>query len=121
MDTIEKNGTTYVLVPREAWQKIASGEIVMPELPEADAAGNRPALEFMRVVIARGIIRDRLAKGWSQAELARQSGVRVEIVNRIEKARVTADETTLKRLDKALKAARKKAGQRTPSGANTTR
>ena len=103
METLEKNGTVYVLVPRDAWQRIASSDVVMPELPPKDKDGNRPAIEAIRVIIARGIIRDRLAVGWTQAELSRRSGVRKEVLNRIEKARVTADESTLLRLDKAIK------------------
>jgi ribosome-binding protein aMBF1 (putative translation factor) len=102
MQTIEKNGTVFVLVPQEAWQKIASGDLPMPELPPADVNGDRPALEAVRVMIARGIIRDRMAIGWSQAELARRSGVRVETLNRIERAKVTPDEATIKKIDKAL-------------------
>jgi ribosome-binding protein aMBF1 (putative translation factor) len=103
METIEKNGTTYVLVPQDAWNKIASGEMEMPAMPAADAQGRMPALEAVRVVIARGIIRDRLALGWSQAELARHAGLNVETLNRIEKARVTPDERTMNRIDKAIK------------------
>ena len=112
METVEKHGTVYVLVPREAWQKISSGEVVMPELPPADKDGNRPALETARAIIARGIIRDRLALGWTQAELARQSGVRVDVLNRIERARVTADQATIERIDKALRPPRRTEKQR---------
>jgi hypothetical protein len=69
LETIEKNGTTYVLVPQDAWNKIASGEMEMPTMPAADAQGRMPALEAVRVVIAR----------------------------------VTPDERTMNRIDKALK------------------
>src|SRR5258708_4929979 len=103
METLEKNGTIYVLVPREAWQKISSGDVVMPELPPAAADGSRPALETARVIIARGIIHDRLALGWTQAELARQSGVRVDGCNRIERAGVRGDQPTIERIEKALR------------------
>lgn len=105
MQTIEKNGKTYALVPLDAWQKLTSGEVAMPKLPEADANGDRPALPFMRAIIARGIIRDRVAAGLSQAELARRAGMEPATLNRIEKARVTPDEATVARIDKALKAA----------------
>jgi ribosome-binding protein aMBF1 (putative translation factor) len=109
METIEKNGKTYVLVTAEAWEKLVSGDAGWPELPPADKSGNRDALAYARVSIARSIIRDRTVLGWTQAELARQSGVRVDILNRIERAKHTADESTIKRLDKAMRTAGKKA------------
>ena len=120
METIEKNGTVFVLVPRKAWQQIAAGELAMPEMPPADKDGNRPALKAVRVLIARGIIRDRAALGWSQAELARQSGVRVETLNRIERAKVTPDEATLNRIDRALRRAARPAGRVYPKAGSSS-
>jgi transcriptional regulator with XRE-family HTH domain len=38
----------------------------------------------------------------SQAELARRAGIRVETLNRIEKAKVTADVATMEKIDRAL-------------------
>ena len=105
METLEKNGTVFVLVPQDAWNKIASSDLNMPEMPPADDEGCRPALEAARVLIARGIIRDRTAIGWSQAELSRNSGVAVATLNRIERAKVTPDQATLKKLDRAIKRA----------------
>jgi DNA-binding XRE family transcriptional regulator len=102
METIEKNGAIFVLVPQDAWRKIAAGGLAMPEMPAPDENGNRPALGAARALIARGIIRDRAALGWSQAELARQSGVNVETLNRIERAKVTPDEATIRKIDKAI-------------------
>jgi ribosome-binding protein aMBF1 (putative translation factor) len=103
METVEKNGKVFVLVPRKAWQKIAAGELAMPKMPPADEHGNRPALEAVRALIARGIIRDRAARGLSQAELAGQSGVGVETLNRIERPKATPDEATLNRIDRAFR------------------
>ena len=51
---------------------------------------------------ARQIILERTALGLSQAELARRAGVRVETLNRIERAKVTADTATIAKIDKAL-------------------
>lgn len=103
METLERNGKTYALVPLDAWRKLASGDVRMPELPRPDANGDRPALPFMRAIIARGIIRDRVAAGLSQAELARRAGMEPATLNRIEKARVTPDQATIAKIDKALK------------------
>lgn len=113
METIQKNGKTYALVPLGAWQKLLAGDVKMPALPKADANGDRPALPFMRAIIARGIIRDRVAAGLSQAELARRAGMEPATLNRIEKAKVTPDQATVARIDKALKTAR----QPLPKGA----
>jgi ribosome-binding protein aMBF1 (putative translation factor) len=105
LETIEKNGTTYAMVPLHAWEKLLSGDVAMPSLPEADENGDRPALPFMRAIIARGIIRDRVAAGLSQAELARRAGMEPATLNRIEKAKVTPDEATITKIDKALEKA----------------
>jgi len=103
METVTRKGKKFVLVPAEQWQRLASGAVTMPRLPHADEAGNRPAVAFARAAIARGIIRDRTAAGWSQAELARRAGVRVETLNRIERARVTPDTATIAKIDRALR------------------
>ena len=102
METIEKNGTVFVLVPEAAWDKLARGDVTMPELPPADAEGNRDALAYARVSIARTIIRDRVAAGLSQARLAELAGITRQVLNRIEHARVTPDGTTITKIDKAI-------------------
>jgi transcriptional regulator with XRE-family HTH domain len=61
---------------------------------------------FARAVIARGIIRDRTAVGWSQAQLARRAGVHVETLNRIERAKGTPDTAMSARIDRHAKRAR---------------
>src|SRR5687767_13900694 len=73
MQTITRKGRKFVLVPAEQWERLASGGVAMPPVPDADAAGNRPAVAFTRAVIARRIIRDRTAAGLSQAQLARRA------------------------------------------------
>ena len=62
LKTVTEKGHTFVMVPGEAWLKIASGTAAMPQLPPTDADGNMDALEFARATIARGIIRDRIAR-----------------------------------------------------------
>lgn len=105
METVTRNGQTFVMVPLAEWEKLAGGGVPMPPLPAADAAGNRPAVEFARAAIARQMIRDRTAAGLSQAELARRAGVRPETLNRIERAKVTADVATVAKIDRALRSA----------------
>ena len=103
MQTINRDGKKFVLVPQEAWRKLVSGAVAMPDLPHADSGGNMPAVEFARATIARGIIRDRVAAGLSQAALARLAGIRPETLNRIERIKVTPDETTVAKIDRALR------------------
>jgi predicted transcriptional regulator len=52
--------------------------------------------------LARKLIKRRWAVGLSQAELARRSGIRPETLNRIEKAKVTADTATVTKISRAL-------------------
>jgi hypothetical protein len=56
----------------------------LPPLPQPDADGNFPAVDYGRASIARGIIRDRVAAGLTQRELAKRAGVRVETLCRIQ-------------------------------------
>jgi ribosome-binding protein aMBF1 (putative translation factor) len=101
MQTITKAGKTFVLVPIKQWEKLSKTQL--PALPKADAHGNVPAVEYARASIARQIISERTALGLSQAELARRARIRVETLNRIEKAKVVADTATIAKIDAALK------------------
>ena len=76
-----------------------------PLLPEPDAEGNRPALEFLQVSIARTIIRQRRRLGLTQAELARRAGIRPESLNRIEQGRVAPAVRTIEKIEAALREA----------------
>jgi DNA-binding XRE family transcriptional regulator len=101
-----------MLVPRDAWEQLVSGTVSIPELPPADGLGNRDAIAFARVSIARHIIRDRIAAGLSQARLAKLAGMDPATLNRIEKAKVTPDEATVAKLEKAIRGAASKAPNR---------
>ena len=79
----------------------------MVGLPPADAAGKRPAVSATRAVLARDIVRDRERIGWSQAELARRAGIRVETLNRIETGKHTPSVASIEKIDAALRAATK--------------
>jgi ribosome-binding protein aMBF1 (putative translation factor) len=80
----------------------AVSEKDLPPLPKPDADGNVPALQYARASLARKLIVERRARGWSQAELARRAGVRVETINRLEKAKHTADHATAGKIQNAL-------------------
>lgn len=62
----------------------------LPPLPKPDKQGRFPALEYARVSLARDVIRDRKAAGWTQQELADRAGTRQETISRIESGTYTA-------------------------------
>lgn len=76
-----------------------------PLLPEPEADGNYPALEYMRVSLAIKIIRHRRRLGLTQADLARRAGIRPESLNRIEQGHVEPTIRTVDKIDRALREA----------------
>lgn len=105
---IRHNGKRYALVePAELrrLEKLAAAAqgAELPAWPPADADGNRPAVEFARVSIARKIIEQRRALGLSQQELARLAGVRQETISRLESGKHSPTIRTVDKIDAALK------------------
>jgi DNA-binding XRE family transcriptional regulator len=103
------NGETFVLVPQREFDELTARP---PEMPPANPDGTFPALAACRVSIASSIIRERQALGMTQQALADAAGVRIETINRIEKAKVTPDVATINKIDRALKRAKVKAPRR---------
>jgi DNA-binding XRE family transcriptional regulator len=103
--TIVLEGKPYVVLPREEYDRLSTlakaGEL--PPLPQPDAQGNYPAVEYARASLARKIIHDRVAAGLSQRELALRAGVRVETLCRIETGKHTPSVPTVEKIDQALK------------------
>jgi len=83
----------------------------LPPLPDADKDGNYPALKYCRISIARDLIKDRVAAGLTQRELAKLAGVRVETLSRIETGKHTPTVPTIEKLDRALQKALARAGR----------
>lgn len=110
--TLRKNGREYVVLPRNVYERLRrrADEAILPPLPKPNAKGNYPALEYLRATMARDIVRDRLAVGLSQKELARLAGIRVETLCRIETGRHPASVATVDNVDRALKSARSRKG-----------
>jgi hypothetical protein len=77
VQTLTLAGERFVLLPEAEFVRL-TGEPPEPELPPPDERGNYPALESMRAIMGRDIIRSRRALGWSQAVLARRAGIRAE-------------------------------------------
>jgi DNA-binding XRE family transcriptional regulator len=111
VQTITRGGKKFVLLEQSEYDRLRKLEY-LPALPAPLVGGLRPAVPFARSMIAREIIQERQSIGWSQAELSRQSGIQVATLNRIEKARVTPDETTIARIDRALKRGAKRVNRR---------
>lgn len=77
----------------------------VPAMPVTTASGNLPAVSAARVNIARNIITRRRSVGLTQKALAEAAGIRVETLNRIEKAKVSPDFDTIDKIENALSAA----------------
>jgi DNA-binding XRE family transcriptional regulator len=77
----------------------------LPEYPPADADGNRPAVQYARVSIARKIIEKRKAAGLSQVELAHRAGVRQETISRLESGKHSPTVRTVDKIDRVLQRA----------------
>jgi ribosome-binding protein aMBF1 (putative translation factor) len=103
--TIHFDGKPYVVLPRDDYDRLTTlaKAADLPPLPAPDAQGNYPAVEYARASLARKIIRDRVAAGLSQRQLALRAGVRVETLCRIETGKHTPGVATIDKLDRALK------------------
>ena len=88
-----------------------------PLLPEPDADGNYPAVEFAFASLAIEIIRDRRRLGLTQTELARRAGIRLETLIRIESgARRPSAVRTIEKIDQALTQAEAELGTHAGNG-----
>jgi ribosome-binding protein aMBF1 (putative translation factor) len=98
-----------VVLSRRDFDRLMEKAGMLPGRPGKDARGNVDARAAIDVSIARDLITDRMRKGWTQAELARRSGVRLETTGRIEAGKHVARRETLMKLDRALGEARRPA------------
>jgi len=103
--TIQIDGKSYVVLPRADYDRltILAKAAELPPLPASDAQGNYPAVEYARASLARKIIRDRVAAGLSQRDLALRAKIRVETLCRIETGKHIPSVATIDKLDRALK------------------
>jgi ribosome-binding protein aMBF1 (putative translation factor) len=84
----------------------------LPPLPLADERGNRPALAFADAAIARTIIRRRKRLGLSQVGLANLAGIRVEVLNRAERAVTIPSVRTLTKIERVLQHLERRSAKR---------
>jgi DNA-binding XRE family transcriptional regulator len=102
IQTITLSGERFVILPEAEYRKLKNEPDELA-LPRPDAKGNYPAMEALRVVLARKIVRRRRAAGLTQVELARRAGIRPETVNRIEQGKHTPSVETINKIDRVLR------------------
>jgi DNA-binding XRE family transcriptional regulator len=86
-------------------ERVSTSPTPVPELPAPDVAGNYPAAETLRAIVARQLVKRRQAAGWTQAELAALAGVRQETISRLESGKNAPNVATVDKLDRTLRAA----------------
>lgn len=110
IQTLTLGGERFVILPEADFARL-TGEPMEPELPGACQDGSYPAVETARILLARDLIRSRRALGWSQAELARRAGVRVETLDRLERGTHSPNVSSVDKLTRALEAGEEEAAQ----------
>jgi len=101
--TITLDGKEYVVLPRVEYDGLSKAA-QLPPLPEPDAEGHYPAVEYARVSLARDMILHCTRLGLTQAELARRAGIREETLCRIERGKHSPSVATMQKLDRVLNA-----------------
>ena len=74
----------------------------LPPLPDRDESGSRPAVRTAQVMMARKLIRSRVAQNLSRREVARRAGVSAETLARIESGRHTPLPRTIEKISRVL-------------------
>ena len=102
LQTISIANDELVVLSRKDFDRLMEKAGMLPARPLADAHGNVPARAAIDVSIARDLVADRIRHGWTQTELARRSGIRLETISRIESGKHFPRQETLLKLDRAL-------------------
>lgn len=113
-EVIELGGVRYAVVPESLLCELAHQAGYELVVPEADRSPGRGVLagieELDDQTLARRLIARRKGMGLTQADLARRAGIRVETLNRVERAKTTPDFATLRKLVVAMKQAERALG-----------
>jgi len=104
---VELDGRSYFILDQDQYEDLTAraAGVRLPPYPARDVRGNSPAVAFARVSIARELILRRLDLGWTQEDLAAAAGVNVATISRLESAKHTPKESTVDKLDTAMKQA----------------
>jgi DNA-binding XRE family transcriptional regulator len=102
IQNIEIDGSNLVIMTRQAFDALMEKAGVLPPLPPVDQHGNTNAIAFARAAIARKLVSRRIQAGWTQKELAKKAGVRLETISRLEGGKHSPTHETMTRLDQAL-------------------
>ena len=102
---VVKGKRMVVLEESEYERLLGKADEWEPLLPVPLPSGNYPAVEYLRVSLARKIIRHRRRLGLTQSDLARRAGIRPETLNRIERGERSPSVATVEKIDRALRKA----------------
>lgn len=100
--TISIANDELIVIARKEFEALMEKAGILPARPKPDKDGTVDARKAVDVSIARSLISDRIKRGWTQTELAKRSGVRLETIGRIEAGKHIARRETLLKLDRAL-------------------
>jgi ribosome-binding protein aMBF1 (putative translation factor) len=103
LQTISIANDELVVLSRKDFDRLMEKAGMLPSRPRPDARGNVDARAAIDVSIARDLVTDRIRRGWTQTELARRAGVRLETISRIESGKHIPRQETLLKLDRALR------------------
>lgn len=103
---LELGSERYAVLPEQVLKRLMkqAGIRASPPEPPPPDLDLEPA-GWNAQAIAEHLVKRRERIGLSQAELARQSGVRVETLNRIERGKTTPDFSTIRKLVAAIRKA----------------
>ena len=102
LQTISIANDELVVLSRKDFNRLMEKAGMLPARPRRDAHGNVPARAAIDVSIARDLVTDRIRRGWTQTELARRSGVRLETISRIESGKHVPRREALLKIEHAL-------------------
>ena len=102
---VELDGIRYVILRESVFQRLCEQAGVPSCESVEEGAEFSSGFGLDRTSLAEKLARRRLAASLSQAELARQAGIRPETLNRIERGRTTPDFATVRKLVVAMNAA----------------
>jgi DNA-binding XRE family transcriptional regulator len=110
-------GKEFVIVSKSDFERLKRraaviDDVTVPALPPPLPDGTYPALKAGRALLAQKLIRRRWSLGLSQTELARRARIRPETLNRIEKAKVTADSATVAKVVRVLESVERERARR---------